>query len=259
MALVEHTLFGVQDKVAIAIERLKSFEPPEGYYLAFSGGKDSITIKALADAAGVEYDAHYNVTGIDPPELVRFIRDYYPDVEWHHPRKTIFAMMLEDKLFPPRRLQRWCCELLKEQGGAGRLVVTGIRWAESSRRRNRKMVEHCLRGANRKFLHPIIDWKEKDVWEFIRARELPYCSLYDEGWKRIGCLMCPLATAKNRKRDAERYPRYARLWIRALQRLIDRRRERGNPLANWETGEQFFKWWIDEKPAAKDEDLPLFA
>ena len=41
MALLEETLFGTSDKVAIAIQRLRTFVPPEGYYLAFSGGKDN--------------------------------------------------------------------------------------------------------------------------------------------------------------------------------------------------------------------------
>ena len=68
-------------KLEVAIQRLKTFEPSEGYYLAFSGGKDSVVIKALADMAGVKYDAHYNVTSVDPPELVRFIKEKYPDVE----------------------------------------------------------------------------------------------------------------------------------------------------------------------------------
>ena len=57
--LIEHTLLGVVDKVENAIEVLRTFEPREGYYLAFSGGKDSIVIKALCDLAGVKYDAHY--------------------------------------------------------------------------------------------------------------------------------------------------------------------------------------------------------
>ena len=73
-------------KLEVAIQRLKTFEPSEGYYLAFSGGKDSVVIKALADMAGVKYDAHYNVTSVDPPELVRFIKEKYPDVMWEYPR-----------------------------------------------------------------------------------------------------------------------------------------------------------------------------
>ena len=68
------------DKVEKAIARLQTYEPPEGYYLCFSGGKDSCVIKALADMAGVKYDAHYAVSSVDPPELVRFIKDEHPDV-----------------------------------------------------------------------------------------------------------------------------------------------------------------------------------
>ena len=80
MALVEETLFGTQDKVQIAIQRLKAFEPPEGYYVAFSGGKDSQTIYHLCKEAGVKFDAHYSHTTVDPPEVIYFMRQHYPDV-----------------------------------------------------------------------------------------------------------------------------------------------------------------------------------
>ena len=42
--LLENALFGTIDKVAAAIELLQKHEPPEGYYVAFSGGKDSVVI-----------------------------------------------------------------------------------------------------------------------------------------------------------------------------------------------------------------------
>ena len=82
MALIEETLFGTVDKVQKAINRLKMFEPREGYFLAFSGGKDSQCIYHLAKMAGVKFEAHYSVTTVDPPELVRFIKKEYPDVIW---------------------------------------------------------------------------------------------------------------------------------------------------------------------------------
>ena len=72
--------FNGKDKVEKAIMRLQAYEPEEGYFLCFSGGKDSCVIKALADMAGVKYDAHYSVASVDPPELVRFIKDNHPDV-----------------------------------------------------------------------------------------------------------------------------------------------------------------------------------
>lgn len=63
----------------MSIERLKAFEPEEGYYLAFSGGKDSVVCKALLDMAGCKYDAVYRVTSVDPPELVRFIKEKHSE------------------------------------------------------------------------------------------------------------------------------------------------------------------------------------
>ena len=114
--LVEKTLFGVENKIKIAIERLKYFEPPEGYYLAFSGGKDSVVIKALADMAMVIYDAHHNLTTIDPPELIYFIRKYHGDVIIDRPEKHLLTRMVE-KNIPPMKNIRWCCAEYKERGG----------------------------------------------------------------------------------------------------------------------------------------------
>lgn len=130
----------LQEKISVSIQRLKSFEPKEGYYLAFSGGKDSCVIKALADMAGVKYHAVYRVTGIDPPELVRFIKRFHPDVKMEFPRdadgkRITMWSMIEKKMMPPTRLARYCCAEFKESGGDGEMTITGVRWAES---RNRK-------------------------------------------------------------------------------------------------------------------------
>lgn len=127
------------DKVELAIERLKAYEPEEGYFLAFSGGKDSVVVKALCDMAGVKYDAHYHITTVDPPELVQFVKTF-DDVEMEAAvdrdgkRITMWNLIPKHKT-PPTRLIRYCCEHLKESGGEGRVTVTGVRWAESPRRR----------------------------------------------------------------------------------------------------------------------------
>ena len=86
MALIEMDIFGSKtDKVQKAIDRIRAFEPDDGYFVGFSGGKDSVVVKALCELAGVKYDAHYNVTTVDPPELVRFIREKYTDVIFDRP------------------------------------------------------------------------------------------------------------------------------------------------------------------------------
>lgn len=130
----------LDEKVKASIERLKAFEPEEGYYLAFSGGKDSVVCKALLEEAGCKYDATYRVTSVDPPELVRFIMKQHPDVKREVPRYdngkpiTMWNLIVK-KLYPPTRLARFCCQYLKESGGDGRLTVTGVRWAESVNRK----------------------------------------------------------------------------------------------------------------------------
>ncbi len=114
----------------MAIERIKIFEPQEGYYLAFSGGKDSVVIKALADMAKVKYDAHYNVTSVDPPELIYFIKEKHKDVIFEKPRykdgrQITMWNLIPLKKMPPTRIVRYCCEYLKEAVEEAK-EITGI-------------------------------------------------------------------------------------------------------------------------------------
>jgi len=260
----------LRDKVETAIQRLKAFEPEEGYYLAFSGGKDSQAVYHLCVLGGVKFDAHYALTTVDPPELVYFIREHYPDawegrVQQRYPdgRPVTMWSLIAEHTIPPTRKARYCCAALKEPGGKGRIVVTGVRWAESPNRAAthdvvdlqgkkkttrkkldaagvnyrvnkhgdvvmnddndpaRRMVESCYR-TQKTMVNPIIDWTDEDVWDFLNnIAKVPHCCLYDEGFKRIGCICCPLAGAKIMIRDLERWPKYKELYIRALQRMLD--------------------------------------
>jgi phosphoadenosine phosphosulfate reductase len=226
-------------KEQVAIERLQKYEPCEGYYLAFSGGKDSMCIYHLAIAAGVKFDAHYSVTGIDPPELVQFIRKNYPDVKWEMPQMSIWRYIEKKGL--PTRLSRWCCEKLKERGGEGRVVVTGIRWEESLKRRSRPMY-HVMK--KKVVLSPIIDWTLLDIWDYIDNHQLPYCSLYDTYADRLGCVMCPMAGPAERKRAFRRYPKICYAWHRAALRYY----AAGSKGAKrFKDGEDLWNWWLSGK------------
>lgn len=255
MPLLEYTLDGPVDRVAVAIERLRSFEPPEGYWLAHSGGKDSCTIYRLAEMAGVRFDAHYQVTTVDPPELLRFIRAHYPTVAWERPDMTMWQLIVKEG-GPPSRLMRYCCRHLKERGGDGRLVLTGVRWAESAKRKTRAMAEACYTGRKH-YLHPIIDWSNDDVWEFIHREGLPYCSLYDEGFKRLGCVMCPMGNTRSMQREAARWPTIYRAYVRAFDKMIAACAAKGKP-RTWATGEECMKWWIGANEKIDDDQMVLF-
>lgn len=287
-----------RDKVETAIMRLQTYEPPEGYYLCFSGGKDSVVIKALADMAGVKYDAHYSVSTVDPPELVRFIKEKYPDVEFRHSHDKdgkVVSMwtLIAKNTMPPTRIVRYCCAALKETGGKGRLKVTGVRWAESSRRKkshsevtfadkgvkrivenemdnddfaatpqggtvlrldnreNARIVEMCYKNHTT-LINPIIDWTDAEVWEFIREYNVPYCSLYDEGFKRLGCIGCPMASKEMREHEFERWPKYKQLYLLSIEKMIANR----GGMREYQTVEEVWDGWMKgnwkEKPKQTD-------
>ena len=274
----------LEEKVRVSVERLKMFEPKDGYYLAFSGGKDSVVCKALCDLAGVKYDAHYRVTSVDPPELVRFIKDKHPDVEFSYPRYpdgkriTMWNLIIKKQVMPTRWM-RYCCAYLKEDAGDGRIVITGVRWAESNARKtnqgsvvvknptkevqesadfkstkrggvilvndnteSRRLVEQCVLRS-RVTVNPIIEWSDDDVWNFINARCVPYCNLYDNGWTRIGCIGCPLAPRKARVREFAAYPIYEKNYKRAMHKLLEMRRAAHKDKTP--TDEDYWNWWMD--------------
>ncbi len=238
-------MFKKIDKIDIAIKRIKSFEPPEGYYLANSGGKDSIVIDELAIMAGVKFDAHFNLTTVDPPELIYFLKKNYPNVEIHKPKITMWKLIVKE-LMPPTHIVRYCCKHLKERGGTGRIVMTGIRWAESYKRNKRKIIENCLKNKMTQYFNPIIDWSDADVWEFIKMRKLKYCSLYDEGYKRIGCIMCPMAGKNGMIKDSIRFPKYYDSYLRAFDKMLKHRTAKGLK-NNWNTPEEVMEWWVYRK------------
>lgn len=278
----------VKDKVEIAIQRIKTFEPPEGYYVAFSGGKDSQCVYHLCKMAGVKFDAHYSVTSVDPPELIYFIREHYPDVRFERRhdadgRPVTMWSLISEKGIPPTRIIRFCCAELKELNGEGRMTVTGVRAAESANRKKnqgvvtipragvkakkmmeensinftqtgkggmvlnydngeRRLSEYCIR-TGKALLNPIIDWTDTDVWWFLNGNGIPHCCLYDEGFKRLGCIGCPMGHHQNK--EFERYPKYRTLYLRAFERMLKTREEKGLDTI-WETPEEVMEWWLQK-------------
>ena len=241
-----------------------NYDAERGYFLAFSGGKDSQALYHIAQLAGVRFQGHMNLTSVDPPEVIRFVKKNYPEVELNKPGKSIFQSAVERQILPTMRV-RWCCAEYKETAGAGKVTLIGIRKAESSRRAKRNEVEiksrkfsgdldgleeyrqeqkakrirrkskedgvnitnadeeqtlGCIHGKESLLISPIIYWTEQDVWEFLNdVVKVPHCSLYDEGWHRIGCIGCPMSSHKQKMIENERYPHVKRNWIKAIKTI----------------------------------------
>lgn len=275
------------EKEKQAIQYLQSFEPQdEPYFLAYSGGKDSDVIKTLAQLAGVKYEAVHNLTTVDAPETVQYVRSQ-KDVRILKPEITMWDLIVK-KGMPPTRIVRYCCSTFKERKAPGRLSVTGVRWAESTGRKEssdivnawgkpkttektaasmnvdfktnkfgsvivandntetRKFVESCYRESTFT-INPIIDWSHTDVWEFLKHYGIEGNPLYAEGFTRVGCVMCPMAGSCGMKKEAARWPKYKANYIKAFDRMITRRKERGMP-THWNSGEECFTWWVGDDP-----------
>lgn len=252
----------LQEKIDYSITLLRKYEklallydPDDGFYLSFSGGKDSQALYHIAKLAGVKFKAHFALTSIDPPAVIRFVKQHYPDVELIKPKQSIYAVALKKKVLPTR-IMRWCCEEFKEGHGAAKVKLIGIRHEESRNRAKRKELEvssykfsgtqdefdkwqteqrgkqfdnfdidqesivKCVGGKDSIIVSPIIEWTEKDVWEFLNeVVKVPRCELYDNGRSRIGCILCPMSRMSEKRKDCKEFPHQRHKWLETIKTL----------------------------------------
>ena len=96
--------------------------------------------------------------------------------------------------------------------------------------------------TRRVMVRPIVDWTEKDVWNYIRAHNLPYPSLYDEGFSRLGCIGCPLASRANREKEYKRWPYFEKKWTELARNIYNAR-----AWSDFPNFEKFYECWMDHK------------
>ena len=245
-----------------AIRLLRACQPKEEpYYGCFSGGKDSCVIKEISKRAGVDVVWHYNVTTIDPPELVKFVRRQHPDVLFDRPECNFFTYAIRHKKGFPTRRARWCCERFKEaKSPRGSRLILGVRAAESPRRKKAWTPVTHHRRAGVVAIAPILGWSDEMVWDFIESEKLPYCCLYDEGFDRLGCIGCPMARKAARLAELARWPGYERKWRQLFRDTWAMRvggiQKNGQVwfgehfFATWE---EMYEWWLSGESLPKDE------
>ena len=131
-------------------------------------------------------------------------------------------------------------EIAEESNANFTLTTKGGVVLNNDNTETREVIEQCY-TKNKTVLNPIIDWDDSDVWEFIREYKIPYCKLYDEGFKRLGCIGCPMG-GKNQIRDFERYPKIKQAYLNAFQKMLERLDDSAR--VSWKTPEDVFNWWI---------------
>lgn len=251
--------------------------------ITYSGGKDSQVLVALAERSGIDFEVVNSHTTADAPETVYFIREQFRQMEGrginctiekprYKGKPTSMWSLIPQKMMPPTRLVRYCCAVLKENTGRDRFIATGVRWAESTRRKNSRGVMELmhkdpakriiLMGDNdekrqlfetcnlksKMTVNPIVDWSDDNVWDYTHSEHLPVNPLYCEGHKRVGCIGCPMAGG-GRQHEFMRWPKYEELYVSAFERMLEARRAKGKP-CDWQTGRDVFRWWMEDKNIA---------
>lgn len=274
------------DLVKKSIERIKlAAMMSEQYYDApiictYSGGKDSDVMLELFKRSGVNFEVVNSHTTVDAPQTVYHIREKFHQLEEKGIKATIIyptykgkrtsMWELIEKKGPPTRVHRWCCKVFKETSTPNRMVATGVRWDESTKRAargeyesigktlkerqsasyddiilsndndlKRKIIDKCeIKGAI--VANPIIDWKNKDIWGFVRSEGIKYNPLYDMGYSRVGCIGCPMARYVGRCKEFSDFPKYKENYIKAFEKAIKRR-----GIDKFKNGQEMFDWWIE--------------
>lgn len=251
----------------------------------YSGGKDSDVMLELFKRSGVKFEVINSHTTVDAPQTVYHIRKKFKELEDQGIKATITYPVFKGKRTsmwelierkgPPTRIHRWCCKIFKETSTPKRMISTGVRWDESAKRAargeyevigktlkerqsaayedvilnndnyvKRKIIDRCeVKGAV--VANPIIDWKNKDIWEFIRSEKIRYNPLYDMGYSRVGCIGCPMAGFSGRCKEFSDFPKYRDNYIKAFGKFIKRKEAEGY-VSKYKTAQEMFDWWIED-------------
>jgi phosphoadenosine phosphosulfate reductase len=135
----------------------------------------------------------------DTLELIGAVRDRYGfEIEVYRPDpqalRAFVARSGRDAFYRSPELRKACCSILKVEPLARALAgrrawITGQRRGQSTTRVRLPLRELDAVHGIEKF-NPLADWSEDDVWSYIRAFDVPYNRLYDQGYRSIGCAPC---------------------------------------------------------------------
>ena len=262
----------LSDKIKQSIDLIKQGEklalalnPTDGYYVGFSGGKDSQVLLDLVNRSGVPHKAYYSVTTNDPPENLYFIRNHYPEVTFVHHHPNLYTLIAKKGL--PTIHHRWCCKLFKEGEGAGNVVLTGVRREESAKRANYPTIDvrsrrkahtdrttpytidnltenhhDCIKGQDKIMIYPLADWTSTDIWVYIAENKMPVNPCYKLSG-RVGCMFCPYSSEEQITHYETTHPLFHQLLLANLQKFLDKR---GGDKKIHSTLE-YYDWWKSGK------------
>lgn len=212
--------------------------------VGFSGGKDSQVVYDLCKRSGIEFKAYFN-HAFESKETLNFIRQNYPDVIWRRTIKQGFFQNIVERnnCMLPDVKHSYCCKDYKHNPKqVDACSIIGVRREESKARSTRKtfevknktllkhnkavfseyFTENCTGTGSPSViqLKPIVDWNEKEVWNYIHKYNLPINTEY-KNQTRVGCIICPKANLSSNFYSLMKYPKL----IDCVIRVRDKRKD----------------------------------
>lgn len=196
----------LKQKIALSIEIIKEAHDRYGdkIGLAFTGGKDSSVLLDLTRKAfngKIPFKVITIDTSAEFPEIKEFIEKLKQ--AWGFELLTYSNAEALKQKYPVAKDKADCCNTLKTMPLKQSIkdlhlkaMMTGIRRDENEARANeayfsKRKDPHHFR------VHPILHFTEADIWSYIKLNNLPYCSLYEQGYRSIDCAPCTQKTAKD--------------------------------------------------------------
>ncbi|MDD2803735.1 MAG: aminotransferase class V-fold PLP-dependent enzyme, partial [Methanocorpusculum sp.] len=182
-------------------------------------------------------EAFFIDTGLEFPETIDFVKAEGVEII----QKAGDFWQAVEKAGPPGKDHRWCCKLLKlnplkvHLADTGEcLTIQGNRWYESWSRASLEALSQNPTNPLQLNLSPIRSWRALDVFFYLWLRELPYNPLYERGYERIGCYLCPAMLESELETLRVTHPEMADRWEEFLTRWAE---ERGLP-------QEFVTWGL---------------
>ena len=186
------------------------------FYVAFSGGKDSIVTLDIVQRAlpHNEFKVLFGDTGMefsDTYDVVDRIKSFCKkeEIEFLEAKSDLTPEYTWKEFGPPAQTMRWCCSVHKTAPQINLLrkytnnpkfkgmAFTGVRGDESASRSEYEGISYGEKIKGQYSCHPILEWNTAELFLYIYSRDLIINEAYKKGNSRAGCLVCPLAASKN--------------------------------------------------------------
>jgi phosphoadenosine phosphosulfate reductase len=215
-----------------------NLEKSDIFYVAYSGGKDSVVLLDLVQRAlpHNSFSVVFGDTGMEFSDTYALMKDVEAELkskEINYIKATNMNFRAEEswEIFgPPSQRMRWCCNVhktvpqiiairkhLKKPDFRG-VAFIGVRGDESASRSEYNKMECGKKHNGQCSAYPILEWNSAELYLYIFKNSLPINRAYKKGSSRVGCLVCPLAASKNEFIKYSCYPQETSVFLDLIRK-----------------------------------------